>query len=1090
MSRDATIGAAARAAMLAGDPNRDQLTLWPSGPLLPGTSTLPGVIAENAGEGLAAVTELVGRFRDHERYYLTAEFDEASTRETFIDPLFEALGWDVADRAGRGPARDVIFHRRVTTLPSVAGEAAWDDDLTEAELAERVPRVAIPDYAFRSDSVLRFYVEAKKPGVGVEGKASAYQVKSYAWAERLPVSVLTDFRRLRLFDTRNRPEFRRPVDGIVTGWDLAYADYAAQWSRLWATLSREAVAGGSLSRLVGTAVPRGWLRIDEAFLQDLTRWRQELAQDLLEQNEDLDRFALSEATQRILDRLIFLRVVEDRVIEPTLVLRRFARRSDAYRNLVREFRRLDSDYNGQLFAAHFSEGLEVSDGWFQRLVESLYPPRSPYRFAVVSPDILGAVYERFLGADIVVTDKVVTVAEKPEVRHSGGVYYTPDWVVRRIVEQTLEPLTTGSTPETVRQLRILDPACGSGSFLLGALDHLIRWHEAYYSGRPDEDKKLHYLGPDGHRRLTMDAKAQILANCIYGVDVDPQAVEVAQMSLYLRILDLETQASLTQQSRLFHGAILPLLSSNILCGNTLLGPEDVPSHLLFDDELARRINPFAWRDQRHGFGKVFADRGGFDAIIGNPPYTRVQVLRRYRPEEDALYQRLFRCAKFGSYDIAMIFVERCMEFLRPPRRGGRPGRLSFIISRQFAEMDAGQPLRELLSEGRHVVEVIDFADGLVFGPHVGAYTVILTVTSGSNSTWQLSRVPAPPSADALKAALRSKVLHAVVPAQELTADMWTLALPAEAALLQRMAASFPTLEQVSGGAIFQGVVTGADEIFRVLDTGARSPDGRRLVRPRCMPSTQPPMPMEDDLLRPIYAGRTAIGPFRTETSREWVILPYARGHLHEPYVLLNPTQFRQRAPGVWEWLSRCEDQLRSRSGRWNDLNWFAYSRRQNLERFDSDTKVMVPYMVERLCSHLDRDRHFFVNVSTGGYGVGLESSFGVSWEFLAALLNSELLSWALRRYSRTWRGGWFAARAGNLELLPIATPPAASQAVVVQHYDDCVTAMTRRLQAREGSTEAEMAQRALDSRLEQFDRSIFELYGVSDAELAVIRSGS
>jgi hypothetical protein len=237
--------------------------------------------------------------------------------------------------------------------------------------------------------------------------------------------------------------------------------------------------------------------------------------------------------------------------------RRHARLTDSYRRLSPEFRRLDAVYNGQLFAYHFSERLELSDEVFQTLVASMYFP-APYRFDVVAVDLLGSIYERFLGQEISVSLREgVMVEDKPEVRHAGGVYYTPRWVVERIVERTVGLLLDGKTPRAVANIKVVDPACGSGAFLLGAFDYLVAWHERYYDLHPEENPKGHFVTAAGERRLTADTKATILANNIFGVDLDAQAVEVTQMSLYLALLQDENLATLQAQQRLFQSAFLP-----------------------------------------------------------------------------------------------------------------------------------------------------------------------------------------------------------------------------------------------------------------------------------------------------------------------------------------------------------------------------------------------------------------------------------------------------------------------------------------------------------------------------------------------------
>lgn len=1041
-------------------------------------------------EGLQLLRETVARFAANEKHYRSGEFDEESTREQFINSFFDALGWDVVDRAGRGPHRDVIFHPRLIEEHEAAGEEAWDQDLTEEELAARNPVTQVPDYAFRVGGAIRFFVEAKRAGVSSDARPSVHQLKSYAWSQRTRVGVLTNFRQLRVYETLARPAYDQPRAGLLDGLELDYTEYEANWDRLWDLLSREAVHADSIERAGRDR--RGQIAVDEAFLGQLNTWREELAADLAARNEDLDRWQLTEATQRILDRLIFLRVCEDRTVEQQVVLRRYARITDAYHQLRTEFRRLDVVYNGALFAAHFSEQLEVSDAVLQRIIAGLYFPYRPYRFDVIGPELLGAAYERFLGKEIDLdARRRVSLEDKPEVRHAGGVYYTPPWVVEEIVAQTVGPLLEGRTPRTAEQLRIVDPSCGSGSFLLGVLEYLIGWHEAYYTANRASDPERHYPASDGTRKLTSDAKADIVKRNIFGVDIDRAAVEVAQMSLYLKILEAETSATLHERPRLFPGPYLPSLNDNIRSGNSLLAAADVPQELLFDGELRRRINPFDWRDAQRGFGRVFAERGGFDAVVGNPPYTRAQVMRRYRSEETARYELRYSTAG-GSWDIATLFIERGLELLRPPRQRDRGGRLGYIVTRTFAETDAARPLREMLAAGRNLHAIVDFGAGLAFDG-VGAYTVLLQATKQPNRQWHLTRVPAPPASAGLAFARRpGSPLNAPMRAADLDGEEWTLSLPAEQALLDRLAARHRDLQAVTGRRIFQGVITGHEDVYRCVDVGPHPSDpSLRLVQPNGHQGG--PIAIEQAALRRVVAGSNDLKRFRFAPSAEWIIFPYERDDDSDPYRIVHASRMAQIWPLTYDWLLRHRDALKARSPQstsqpWNDENWIAYARRQNLERF-AQPKVLVPYMVKELNGTVDPtgDFGYFVNVTTGGYGLQLPDDPDISLEFLAAVLSSELLSWMLKRRARAWRGEWMGARGRTLGKLSIVEPDADVQHDVVTAFQTC-----RRLavdfDAAVTDADTEQLGRMYDGAVAAFDRKIFDLYEISDDELLVIRS--
>jgi TaqI-like C-terminal specificity domain len=280
--------------------------------------------------------------------------------------------------------------------------------------------------------------------------------------------------------------------------------------------------------------------------------------------------------------------------------------------------------------------------------------------------------------------------------------------------------------------------------------------------------------------------------------------------------------------------------------------------------------------------------------------------------------------------------------------------------------------------------------------------------------------------------------------------------------------------------------TGADPVFRSRDLGDDPDDPTlRLVLPLARENGGDPISVEREVLRPVVAGSNDLHRFRAKPSHQWVILPYEPDGAGR-YRALSVSAFERRFPRAAAWLRENEGLLRQRSGEWNDEDWILYSRRQNLEKF-AESKVLVPYMVKELTAAVDESGAYFVNVTTGGYGLGLAEEYGVSREYLAALLNSELLSWALKRYSRAWRGDYYGARKRNLVRLPIASPEDATQAAVVDSFEHCVAAATAFDAARSGFDQETLG-RAYENAVEQFDRVIFDLYEITPEELLLIRS--
>lgn len=241
------------------------------------------------------------------------------------------------------------------------------------------------------------------------------------------------------------------------------------------------------------------------------------------------------------------------------------------------FRDLDADYNGLLLKKHFSEDLVVvDDKVIREIIKKMCYPLSPYQFDEIEPEILGRIYEKFLGSKIRLTDgHQAKVEEKPEVRHAGGVYYTPQYIVNYLVKQTIEDVIKNKSPDEIKQIKICDPACGSGSFLLGAFAYLMQYHLNYYENASVNIQKKYkedfYYTADKEIKLTIKKRNDILKNNIFGVDIDREATEVAIMSLYLKLLDDGFDKG--QVELFMKGHILPDMTGNIKCGNSLVGTD-------------------------------------------------------------------------------------------------------------------------------------------------------------------------------------------------------------------------------------------------------------------------------------------------------------------------------------------------------------------------------------------------------------------------------------------------------------------------------------------------------------------------------------
>ena len=889
----------------------------------------------------AIIQDLVNRFRDSRELYRSGRYNEAQLRQEFLNPFFEALGWDMVNRLNRAPQYREVIH----------------EDSLEDEGSLKAP-----DYAFRIGTTRIFFVEAKKPAVDIRYAIHpAYQLRRYAWNAHLPLSILTDFEELAVYDCRNRPD---PKDSAATGRVLlfSYEEYMDRWDELAHIFSHDAVWGGSFDKFAeGSKGKRGTTEVDAEFLKEIEQWRLLLARNIAlrnfrpsanpaepSPNPHRAERQLNFAVQTTIDRILFLRICEDRKIEPTDQLLQIAESSEVYAKLLLLFQKADQKYNSGLFHFNkekdqtsepdaFTPTLQIDDKVLRQIIKSTYYP-CPYMFNEIPVEILGQVYEQFLGSVIRLTPGgQAKVEEKPEVRKAGGVYYTPRYIVDYIVQNTLGRLldgnelntptkeggrgvksalsdreglgtlpivpvsgsstgsdlpivpvsgpSTGSdrlpivpvsgpsmgsdrqvsnpsineqlTPTQALTLRVVDPACGSGSFLLGAYQHLLDWHLNYYL---THDPQSHTRGKNpplvategGEYRLTTETKKRILTASIYGVDIDSQAVEVTKLSLLLKLLEGETG-----QLSLGFERVLPDLGNNIRCGNSLIGWDYFKGQMFPDEEEIQRVNPFDWQ---RAFPHVFA-AGGFDAVIGNPPYIRQESLGDDKPYYQSIYE-VFT----GTADIYSYFIEKGVNLLAPG------GQFSYIVANKWLRAKYGFKLRQWLKT-RCIEEITDFGDLPVF---TGATTYPLILRVSNNPPHNSPRVT---TVDTLEFTSLQQVVneHGEIADQTcFEEDGWSLAGKQTQDLLSKLRQNSIPLGEYVHGKVYRGILTGLNKAF-VIDQATKD----RLIAED---------PRSAELIKPFAQGRDI---------KRYAPIPVKQ------YLILIPKGWtnQHRTGNAWNWFS-------------------------------------------------------------------------------------------------------------------------------------------------------------------------------------------
>lgn len=627
----------------------------------------------------ADIEKLIEKYRNVVRSGEESEYNEEEVKIKFINPLLEALGWDV-----RGP--DVKPEKR--TLRGIT-------DFSLKTEPKGPPRIFYEIKPFREDLDGYRMVAGKK-------QSYAMQAINAAFSARVDWCVLTNFKEFRLYHSN----VRKPSEGLVFG--LKFEDYVTEtgFAKLW-NLSKDRVGAGILDELRRRRTRED---VSTEVVNDLYRARKYLT-GIINKNNELSKEELRESVQKILDRLVVIRVAEDRGIIHAESLSTMVETwkktaiDKSVRTLMRDlknlFRDFDSVYNSKLFEKHICEDLRIDNEVLEAVIRILYG----YNFDLIDADVLGSIYEDYIGHILEEKEKDLDIVEDYATRKKSGIYYTPTYIVDFIVKETLgNKLRKNCNMDEIGKIRLLDPACGSGSFLIKAFDYFEKAHEAHKDNLSNDVNKNRPIHE--YMEETPNVRRRILSDNLWGVDLDEQAAEIASVNLLLKALKREERLPL-------------LLGENIRVGNSLISGDESELKNYFHD--SSRIKPFNWFEE---FGEILHN-GGFHIVVGNPPWVKdlSDEERNWLVKHYSLWAR--------EPNTAQLFVERCLSLLADD------GLLGFILPSMIRLKENYVPLRKYITENFHILKIIDV--GYVFRDvEMPAFILIVQKRTRSDPQVELS----------------------------------------------------------------------------------------------------------------------------------------------------------------------------------------------------------------------------------------------------------------------------------------------------------------------------------------------------------------
>ena len=984
--------------------------------------------AQNKDETFAMtqLTELTTLFERNKKQY-TSVYDEANTRTDFIDKFFELLGWDIRNEQGYSEQyREVVREDKVT----IGG------------------KVKAPDYAFRIGGLRKFFVEAKKPSVNIKDELEpAFQVRRYGYTAKLPLCILTDFEEFAVYDTRIKPSSSdKPSAARI--FYCTFEEYHKHFDFIFNTFSKEAILKGSFDTYIQeNKNKKGTSEVDKELLKLIEGWRTDIAKNIALRNPSLDIYHLNTAVQKIIDRIIFLRIAEDKEMEEYGLLQKITKGGAVYQKLQSVFDKANAKYNSGLFTPHdWLRSLTIDDAVLSSIINGLYYPECPYEFSILPVEILGNIYEQFLGKIItfrniggrVSSDRTNTrhtaiIEEKPEVKKAGGVYYTPQYIVRYIVENTLGVKIKGQSPDAVAKLKVVDPACGSGSFLVEAYQQLLNYHLDYYSSEKVrkqalKNSRIYETGKNVYK-LTIEEKQRILLNNIYGVDIDGQAVEVTKLSLYLKLLENEGRETQGQLFKFSDIKLLPSLDSNIKCGNSLVSSDYYHEKdlSLFDDEAMRKINTFDWDKE---FPEVFA-QGGFDCVIGNPPYVNISVF----PELHTYLQTTYSVIHTGYNDLMYYFMYRGIEFLKEDGLSG------IITSNYFLGNEYAKKLRVFLSD--KITKIVNFKNAKIFSANV--HTALIFAEKHTTNDIDIFTYSSDKAPDSV---IIENDYSYITMERNTLGEVWVLADSKEQHIIDKMKEGSILLGDIA--IIEKGPGTGKNDVFVLKKEIAEK------------------LNLEKELLR----NNVKNGDIQRYVFNDrGTVLIYTD----------NKTDIK-KYPNIYKYLSAHKKELSLRNEVLKGAyQWYRLERPRNKTVFDAKEKIIVPYRAS-FNRFAYGNQQYFNNSDSNAFIVKEEEKFLL--KYILVLLNSKLHNWFY---------GFIGKPKGNsreyfnkpLAEIPIKAISLEDQAPLIKLADQMLETQARLQQVFSDEDKKLLEQRAaiLDK---QIDNAVYKLYNLTADEVKIV----
>lgn len=1001
----------------------------------------------NYQEAKQALTALINRYNETLRNQRQENISEETIR-AWINEFLSVFGWDVQDthqvmqeKVLRGEARE-----RLNTIHS---------------------RHRKPDYTLVNHGIIKSFLDAKDLDVNIfDSCETAFQIRSYGWSAQVPCAFVTNFEQFVIYDTRFVPNVDQTADfGTIK---ITVDEYIEKFDLLYDHLCKEKIYANRLFEIYDVEPIEGENRLDKRFTSTLSDFRIKLAQAILEDNDTIDNNEmLNYYVQVIIDRIIFIRVCESKGIEEPERLKTFLSSPNGFWNTFKNccYMEFYEHYDGAMFNRDNTfNSLNIDDNIFSDFINQFYYPY-PYKFDVIPIKTIANIYEEFLGKQIIVTENEAKEELKSEYIKTNGAICTPEYIVDIIQANTIK-LDSINTVNELFNTKILDPCCGSGVFLVSCYEMLARKLVSILDESDTEQVEFENYSfvSDGHRYLTVEARRDIVINCIYGVDIDGAACEVAKMSLALKIVD-GTNPLIWEETGIFGDRILRDISNNICTGNTLVSTDiDIDPTEILD------VKPL---DIQQEFSSVFENRGGFSYIVSNPPYVETKHFKNANPNVHAYLSRKYESFE-GKADLAILFIEKSLSLIN------NTGKIGFVIQKRWFKTNYGKKIRNIINSSGLLESLVDFKSTSIFKRRM-TYVAVIVLSNQNNENVNYYNVLDEPTTIINKIENIGAVGYieenqpTIVP-HYCGFRSWTYDYSDIELIKERLSTEIGTLKNYPNLDIKDGIQALWKRIYHLtnVEINGDVAIGTNLIGER--------VEIESCLLRKVIYNREFY-PFKPIAEDAYCIFPYY-GNTTNPILY---STIRASYPLLYDYLESHKQlitfNVRCRNGEY----WHTFTREHNHTLYDCP-KIIIPMtakdaiatVVENEGFYMDNSNVWFIKVDN----VNFETLIAI-----ACIINSTPFTVMAKAGANPQSDDYYKLNKQFLNPVPFPNEKlVANEDGCVEFLNNCYNSIVELQREYINATPVNKAviKRTLEQKWSELDIYCYRLYDLTEEEIAKI----